>query len=126
MDGPVSELGAAKGVHLAAPPGYGSHTQKEKINGQPIEKSNKFSRWRTAPANQSAPAKSPSSTSSGSHTCSSSIQMPQLGIASAKVVISFLSCDTFSAALSFFRCFAVERFSESVEIGRIHRIYSIY
>ena len=79
-----------------------------------------------APANQSAPAKSPSSTSSGSHTCSSSIQMPQLGIASAKVVISFFSFDTFSAALSFFRCFAVERFSESVEIGRIHRIYSIY
>ena len=50
--------------------------------------------------------------------------MPQLGIASAKVVISFF--DTFSAALSFFCCFAVERFSESVEIGRIHRIYSIY
>ena len=40
VDGPVWELGAAKGVHLAAPPGYGSRTQKEKINGQPIEKSN--------------------------------------------------------------------------------------
>ena len=38
MDGPVWELGAVKGVHLAAPPGYGSRTQKEKINGQPIEK----------------------------------------------------------------------------------------
>ena len=44
MDGPVWELGAVKGVHLAAPPGYGSRTQKEKINGQPIEKSNEFSR----------------------------------------------------------------------------------
>ena len=46
MGGPVWELGAVKGVHLAAPPGYGSRTQKEKINGQPIEKSNKFSRRR--------------------------------------------------------------------------------
>ena len=50
VGGPVWELGAVKGVHLAAPPGYGSRTQKEKINGQPIEKSNKFSRRRTAPA----------------------------------------------------------------------------
>ena len=50
VGGPVWELGAVKGVHLAAPPGYGSRTQKEKINGQPIEKSNKFSRWRMAPA----------------------------------------------------------------------------
>ena len=56
VDGPVRvwelgvTLGVVKGVHLAAPPGYGSRTQKEKINGQPIEKSNKFSRRRTAPA----------------------------------------------------------------------------
>ena len=50
VDGPVWELGVVKGVHLAAPPGYGSRTQKEKINGQPIEKSNEFSRRRTAPA----------------------------------------------------------------------------
>ena len=31
VDGPVWELGAVKGVHLAAPPGYGSRTQKEKL-----------------------------------------------------------------------------------------------
>ena len=49
--------------------------------------------------------------------------MPQLGIASAKVVISFF--DTFSAALSFFCCFAVERFSESVEIGRIQDLFDL-
>ena len=47
VDGPVWELGAENGVNLAAPPGYGSRTQKEKIDGQPIEKSNKFSRRRT-------------------------------------------------------------------------------
>ena len=51
--------------------------------------------------------------------------MPQLGIASAKVVISFFSFDTFSAALSFFRCFVVERFSESVEIGRIQDLFDL-
>ena len=44
------EVGAAKGVHLPAPPQYGSCTQKEKINGYTVEKSNKFSRRRTAPA----------------------------------------------------------------------------